>query len=95
MPKYIALSLTFTLWNKMKYVSISTVGLGNKAWGGRFITLLELTVAARKICSGVKCETFCLKCYSKILILAAPEQSATIFFVSFLAVNGANENCAV
>jgi hypothetical protein len=45
--------------------------------------------------SGVKCEKLCLKCCTKMLILAAPVLNTAAFFVSFMAVKSANENCAV
>jgi hypothetical protein len=37
-----------------------------------FITFLALTVPAPKMCSGIKCETLCLKRNTKILTLATP-----------------------
>jgi threonyl-tRNA synthetase len=52
-------------------------------------------VPAQKLGSALKLETFRLKCSTKILTLAAPIRSATLFLVPFIAVKGANENYAV
>jgi len=57
--------------------------------------MLVLTLAVQKVCSRVKCEIFSLRHYTKMLTLAALIQSAAVFFVSFIAVKRANENCAV
>jgi hypothetical protein len=47
--------------------------------------MLALTVPAQKMCSGIKCETLCLKCNTKILTISAPIKSITIFFIAFIA----------